>query len=243
MITGDFMNIDTTSFEVERIRNVYFSRYKHVNLYRYTPFDPAHLLLHFSRQKALLNAFKKHGIYNLEGKQILDVGCGAGNILSEYIEYGADPKNIFGVDILDEDLKKANSRYPYFGLLCGNCQTLPFPDNYFDIVTQYTVFTSILNYEIKKCVASEMLRVLKPRGLIVFYDFWPNNPANPNVKGVNIQQVKSLFPSCNFYVQNIVLAPPIARLIAPWSTLLCQIFEKIPWLCSHYLVGISNSIT
>ena len=36
-------------------------------------------------------------------------------------------------------------------------------------------------------------------------------------------------------LKRITLAPPLARAIAPYSVILCQILEKIPLLCTHYL--------
>ncbi|MDI6792500.1 MAG: hypothetical protein QME81_06490 [bacterium] len=43
-------------------------------------------------------------------------------------------------------------------------------------------------------IASEMLRVLKPDG-ILWYDFHMDNPKNTDVKGVKKKEVKQLFPN------------------------------------------------
>lgn len=225
--------------EIERIRRVYAARFDKIALGRYTPFDPAHLLLHYSRQRALLDLLKRHEIYSLKGKRILEVGCGAGDILLEYLEYEARPDDLFGIDALPAELVKGHHRSPNLGLACADGQSLPFSNRSFDLVTQYTVFTSILDSEVRKNVAGEMLRVLKPDGLIVFYDFWPNNPRNPDVRGLRVKEIRALFPGCKLDVQHIVLAPPIARRLAPLSSLACQLLEKLPWLCSHYMVGIT----
>lgn len=227
--------------EVERIRRVYDARYQKVDMRRYSPFDPAHLLLHLSRQQALLKLLKHQGIYTLEGKRILEVGCGAGEILLEYMGYNAHPCDLFGIDALPAELSKGHARSQNLGLSCADGQRLPFLDRSFDLVTQYTVFTSILDQEIRKNIAREMLRVIKPDGMIVFYDFWPNNPGNPDVKGVSLKDIRGFFPGCNLDILHIVLAPPIARRLAPISSLACQLLEKLPWLCSHYMVGIKPS--
>ena len=58
---------------------------------------------------------------------------------------------------------------------------LDFRTDSFDFVFQSTVFTSILDSEVRKEVAGEMLRVLKPGGVILWYDFHVNNPRNPDV--------------------------------------------------------------
>ena len=49
---------------------------------------------------------------------------------------------------------------------------------------QSTCFTSILDQEMKKSIAREVLRVLKDEGIILWYDFRYNNPKNPDVKGI-----------------------------------------------------------
>ena len=119
--------------------------------------------------------------------------------------------------------------------ICGDASKLPYEDESMDIVMQYTVFTSILESKMKRDIAREMLRVLKRDGMILWYDFHANNPANPNVRGVKKNEIYELFENCRIYLKRITLAPPVARAIAPFSIILCQILEKIPLLCTHYL--------
>jgi hypothetical protein len=80
-----------------------------------------------------------------------------------------------------------------------------------------------------------MLRVVKPRGVILWYDYHVNNPWNPDVRGVKKQEIRHLFPGCRVDLQRLTLAPPLARRLAPYSFLLCCLLEKIPLLCTHYL--------
>jgi ubiquinone/menaquinone biosynthesis C-methylase UbiE len=56
---------------------------------------------------------------------------------------------------------------------------LSFLDKTFDLVVQSAVFNSILDFEMKQQIASEMLRVLKDDGLILWYDYHVNNLRNP----------------------------------------------------------------
>ena len=100
---------------------------------------------------------------------------------------------------------------------------------------QSTVFTSILDARMKEELASEMCRVLKPDGSILWCDYHMNNPRNPDVKGVKRPEIHALFPKCEIRLQRITLAPPLARLVAPYSWLLCYFLSKLPWLCTHYI--------
>jgi SAM-dependent methyltransferase/GNAT superfamily N-acetyltransferase len=225
--------------ELDRIRSVYAQRDLHVDERRYTPFDPAHMILHHSREKALLSILKRNGIYSLSDLRILDVGCGAAGVLLEYMDYGAKPQDLFGIDLLPDKLLRGHERSPNLRLFCADGQNLPCADHSFDIVTSYTVFTSVLDASSRGRMASEMIRVLKSDGLIICYDFWPNNPRNPNVRGIHLWELKRLFPHSRYDVRRIVLGPPISRRLAPFAPLLCQLLEKIPILCSHYMLGIN----
>jgi hypothetical protein len=84
-------------------------------------------------------------------------------------------------------------------------------------------------------MASEMLRVVKPDGLIIWYDYYVNNPWNTDVRGVNKREIHRLFPGCRVELRRITLVPPLARLLAPYSWLSCYLLGRIPWLRTFYL--------
>ena len=161
-----------------------------------------------------------------------------GGVLREFIKYGAKPKYLYGIDLLDDRIEIAKDISPNINFKCGDASNLPYEDEYFDIVVQFTVFTSVLKKEIKKDIDKEMLRVLKKEGIILWYDFSYNNPKNPDVKGIKKKEVVNLFPNCKFTFKRVTLAPPIVRFIAPRSWLLCYLLEKLSFLCTHYLVII-----
>jgi SAM-dependent methyltransferase len=123
-------------------------------------------------------------------------------------------------------------------LIRANAASLDFPAGAFDLVLQATVFTSILDRELQARVAGEMMRVVKPGGLILWYDYYRDNPSNPDVRGVKRAEIHSLFPGCAIELERLTLAPPLARRVAPFSFLACFLLEKIPWLCTHYLGAI-----
>jgi len=61
----------------------------------------------------------------------------------------------------------ATKIHPNIDFKCGNAEALPLVGKSLDIVLQFTVFTSILEQGMKQNVAREMLRVLRPAGLII----------------------------------------------------------------------------
>ena len=228
---------DVDILEVERIREAYARRDANVDPLLYSMFHPAHLLLHQSRERALLRLLARSGICGLSSLRILEVGCGKCDVLSELLVLGAHVPHVHGVDLLLEHLREGKLRNSALRLSCADGGHLPLRDGSFDIVLQSTFLSSVLSDRIREKVAQEMLRVLRPGGLLISYDFWPNNPKNPDVRGLKLREVKRLFPAPGYDIQRIVLAPPIARPLVKVSRIACLVLEKVPWLCTHYLVG------
>jgi len=66
-----------------------------------------------------------------------------------------------------EIIEIAKKISPNINFRYGEASCIPFEEESFDIVMQFTVFTSILDEYMKKSIAREMLRVLKPDGIIL----------------------------------------------------------------------------
>lgn len=191
-----------------------------------------------SRERSLLSILKRLGIRDLKNKRILEVGCGSGDVLRDLIKWGAFPNSIVGMDLLEWRLSETALLCPQgVNILRGDAAAIPFAEAQFDVVMQSTVFTSVLDPKMKEMIAAEMVRVLKPAGVILWYDYHMNNPRNPDVQGVRLAEIAKLFKDCLVQMRRTTLAPPLTRLLAPYSPLLCCVLEKIPWLCTHY-VGV-----
>jgi ubiquinone/menaquinone biosynthesis C-methylase UbiE len=120
-------------------------------------------------------------------------------------------------------------------LRVGDAAHLPWPPASFQIVIASTVFTSILSDQVRYAVATEITRVLNPGGVLLWYDFFYNNPRNPNVRKVTRRELRSLFPGLIGEVKSVTLAPPVARFVSRYSVLAAQILATIPWLRTHLL--------
>ncbi|MGQ9688688.1 MAG: class I SAM-dependent methyltransferase [Desulfobaccales bacterium] len=202
----------------------------------YSWFSPGHLFLMQSREREVLRLLKSLGLNRLARQRILEVGCGDGLWLGELIKWGARPEHLCGLDLRADILAVARANLPAETLLIqANAAFLPFSASTFDLVLQSLVFTSILDPLMKQVAAGEMLRVLKPGGFILWYDYCVNNPANPDVRGVSKGEIRRLFPDCQLHLRRLSLAPPLARRLAPYSFLLCFMLEKLRFLNTHYL--------
>lgn len=219
--------------EAQRIKEAYARRQ---NDTRYSLFNPGALFMLQEVERKLLALLRRQQVQPLATKKILEIGCGTGYWLREFIRWGALPANLHGIDLLVDDVATAQVLCPPgVHIACGNAAQLPFPEAIFDLILQATVFTSVLDPGMKRQLAAEMLRVLKRGGLVLWYDYHVNNPRNPDVRGVKREEILRLFPGCHVALHPVTLAPPIVRTLAPYSWLLCALLSKIPWLCTHYL--------
>ena len=228
------------SIEAARIRKVYSQRN---NGSRYSAADPAHGLAVREREKRLLELLAVRGYSSLARNRILEIGCGTGHWLCQFVAWGARPENVSGIDILAERVEQARHSCPAgMQLMVQNAADMSFPDGGFDLVLQSTVFTSILDAHIRVRVAREMLRVLSPNGMILWYDFCVDNPFNPNVRGVGATEIEQLFPNCRIELEKLTLAPPLGRPLARISQSAYSVLSKMSMLCTHYLGTISRNV-
>lgn len=227
--------------ETARVREVYSRRASApTGDDLYSPANESYLFAIQSRQRALLRRLRSEGIWPLADRDILEVGSGNGGVLLELLGYGADPRRLHGADLLAERVAVARERLPHLPVSCASGSHLPYPDNSFDLVLQFTVFSSILDRGICYTVANEMERILRPGGAIVWYDFWIN-PLNKQTRGIRPNEIRDYFPGSRFTFDRITLAPPLARRLVPLSWSGAQLLEKLRLLNTHYLVIIRPS--
>ena len=225
--------------EESRIRSVYAQRQ---GSFRYSWFNQGHLFLVQKLERDILAILRERGLSLLQDKKILEIGCGQGQWLREFIKWGASPDNVTGIDVLPDRVAKARQLCPQgVHIHCGNAAKLPFADAGLDLVVQFTVFSSILDMSVKEMLAREMLRVLKESGFILWYDLYVNNPRNPDVRGIGRNEILHLFPGCRTELHRVSLAPPLARLLAPYSWLGCYALERMRVLNTHYLAVIQRN--
>ena len=221
--------------EACRIKEVYAKRATSKRE-RYSFLDPGFLFMNQEREVRLLALMAERKCSPLTDKKILEIGCGSGPGIREFIKWGARPENLVGIDLLPERVAEARCLCPKTVTLeTGNAERLPFASRSFDLVCQSTVFSSILAGDVRRRVAEEMVRVLKPGGSILWYDFFVKHPRNPDVLAMGKKLIHSLFPDCRVTLRRTTLAPPLTRAFAPYSWLLCCCLERLRFLDTHYI--------
>lgn len=127
----------------------------------------------------------------LKPKQVLDVATGTGDFALEAMKLA--PDKITGVDISEGMLKFGREKIAQkklsdkIELLKGDSENLPFPDDSFDAIT---VGFGVRNFENLEKGLQNMLRVLRPGGMLVVLEF-----SRPRVF-----PVKQLY---NFYFKRV----------------------------------------
>ena len=221
--------------ELQRLLGTYERRTHSVIAERYSRSNPGHLFALQEREAAMAAMLHADGLRSLAGLRILDVGCGRGATLRQYLEYDADPSRLWGIDLFPAFVDEARATSPGLQIICGSASDLPFPDHTFDFVSQFMLFTSVLDVDMKSRIAREIDRILVPGGRLLWYDFAFNNPANPEVRGIRLGEVRRLFPAFSVTYRRITLAPPLGRAIGHLGPAIYHLASVIRPLCTHYL--------
>lgn len=233
-------NLDSpvNSLEAERIKREYVRRGREIPPDKYSWVHASNRFQYSRLWSNCIEALAMSDAYPLNGMRVLDVGCGRGSWLLEFVQCGASPSDVFGIDLVEQRVQAARAAVPAAEIHLGDATNLPWPDQHFDVVTQFTVFSSILDAGMRRDVAREMLRVLKPDGVILWYDLAMNNFRNPSVRGIPPWEITALFPECLAKSRRVTLAPPLSRFVTRYSWTLGSALESLPLLRTHRLALI-----
>jgi SAM-dependent methyltransferase len=109
-----------------------------------------------------LQLIRRH--VDLEGRRILDMGCGVGAFVRRLGEYSDE---VYGTDIDRERVAEGTEEVPNLGLAV--CEQLPFADDTFDVIILHEVLEHVTD---DQQTLREARRVLAPDGKVVV--FCPN---------------------------------------------------------------------
>jgi ubiquinone/menaquinone biosynthesis C-methylase UbiE len=221
--------------ERERILREYERRSLKADNNRYANWDPVQLFIRASRERTALQLLNRAGSFPQTGDKCLEVGYGRLGWLGTLISWGLREQDLCGIELDERRASIAREVLPAADLRVGDATALPWEGGIFKLVVLSTVFTSILQREMRQRVAQEIVRVLAPGGALLWYDFAYNNPSNPNVRKVSRGEIGRLFGELRGTIVKVTLAPPLARIVVPRSWLLATFLEAVPILRTHLL--------
>lgn len=142
---------------------------------------------------------------------VLDVGCGGGDLLRMIREVSSPGTRFFGLDISEKLCEIARKNNPDAEIVKGDAESLPYKDNTFDFVFMTEALEHMLDH--KKAVM-EVGRVLKPDGIFVVtvpnrdwlqYDFYKPFIDKHRFQPVQdhyfrFQELKDLLTSCKLRI-------------------------------------------
>ena len=227
--------------EVEQIKDRYARRATSASGGRYDLVNPAVYMSVQERERTLLRWIRNCGIAPLASRRLIEIGCGTGHNLLDFLRFGFLPSNLVGNELLPERVEAARRVLP--SELCivpGDAMDLHLPEGSFDVVYQSTVFTSILDRDFQQALAARMWTWVKPGGGVLWYDFTFDNPRNPDVAGVPVRRIKALFPEGRLTCWRVTLAPPLARLLTRVHPALCTLVNSMSFLRTHVLCWVKK---
>jgi ubiquinone/menaquinone biosynthesis C-methylase UbiE len=115
-------------------------------------------------QRAALGEFRSL----LNGKRVLEVGCGTGYWFDDFNKWGA--RSIYGIDISRAMLKTSGSN----GVAEASATDLPFANGSFDVVLAISVLEHLTETEDVRQAIGEIVRVLNNNGYAICLELsWP----------------------------------------------------------------------
>jgi len=214
--------------EIDRLRHMYSTQYNpdpQDRNYIWHPLNPISIYYRQAQERAIAELFRKNKL-SLPDLHVLDIGCGNGGLLRYLASLGIPPNQLSGIDLMSNRITAASQLVPLgISLIAGNAESLPYTDHFFDFITQFTVFSSILDTQLRHRIADEMMRVLKTDGYVLWYDFYKTH--NANLHSTSIQEAQQLFPGMAVrYLQR--MHPVNITRIMRHSRFLAGLLELLP---------------
>lgn len=189
------------------------------------------------RLRTLVKLWNAHGWSSLADLAITEVGCGAGGNLQDLLRLGASPARLQGLELIAERAAQARAALPAAVHIAeGDATQAPLAEGSQQAVLAFTLFSSLLDAAFRRHMAETLWRWVAPGGGVLVYDFVVDNPRNPDVRGVPLAELRSLFPQGRIASRRLTLAPPLARrlpplCIAPASVLLYPLrTHRLTWV-------------
>ncbi|MBV5329225.1 MAG: class I SAM-dependent methyltransferase [Chlorobium sp.] len=133
---------------------------------RYSLTNPSVYMAYQERQRAILNFFAHYfPVSRLLDLKLMEVGCGDGKNLLDFLRFGFMTQNLSGIELLPERVAAARKILPTeLTIHEGDANVADIAANSQDIVFQSVVFSSILDANFQQELARRMWQWVRPGG-------------------------------------------------------------------------------
>lgn len=222
--------------ELDRIRSEYmkdYRDYKRSINHPWHPLNPVAIYYRQTRERAVSEILRKLPL-EMDVVRCLDIGCGFGGFLQFLASSGIASQHLHGIDIMPERSSIAKSLLPSeTTVVISDAAKLPYPDECFNLVSQLTVISSILDPAMRANVCNEMQRTLQPGGYALWYDMYRTRSSSTTA--IPYKEVLRLFQQCRI-VEIRHLHSHLASRIVNISQNLCTLLENIPGFPKTHLL-------
>jgi ubiquinone/menaquinone biosynthesis C-methylase UbiE len=192
--------------------------------------NPEVMFQTFAVDRANISALQKLDL-DRENARVLDVGCGDGASLLQFIRLGFRPSNLVGIDTSDARIAHAAEFLPGVGFRKESADALPFGDGEFDLVFESTMLGTLESPTLLENIAREMLRVTKTRGYVMLAD-WRYSREGSGVKtAISPALIAKLFLVGNatrvVARESGALVPPIGRRLSRFTPSLYFLTQRL----------------
>lgn len=150
---------------------------------------------------------------DVEGRRVLDAGCGAGHLTAELSDRGA---SVVGLDASSKMLGYAIERTPEADVLRADLGTvLPFAESAFDGVVSSLAFHYVEDW---KPLFRDLRRILRPGGWIVFSVQHPHADFEEYDDACNYHEVERVSATWNSFGEKVEVPTyrrPLAAVLEP----------------------------
>ena len=198
-------------------------------------------MLFRSRLTSRIHAALGRAGVDLAGARVLDVGCGTGRGMAWLLDRGVRPGRLLGVDLIVPRLLEARARVPSAALAIADGARLPLRDGGFDVAVALTTLSSMPSEPMRRHAAAEMLRVIRPGGVVLCYEFAWHNPFNPYTVALGPRRLRELFAGAQVSLHRVTLHPLLVRMLLPLGPRVLDALEAVRPLRSHCLALVTKA--
>lgn len=177
--------------------------------------------------------------YDVSVDRYFDFGCASGRIIRQFV-FQSNVDEIWGSDLNERHIRWIMEYLPNTIKPINNTclPYLPLPDNYFDLVTAFSVFTHISTFD--TAWLSELRRITKPKGLLYItlqmgdsWEFWQSRCKKSPTQG-DVKWVLNQYPEfTNLKLTNKVMCVNSGA-VGPYHSLIFHSEEYILKNWSRY---------
>ncbi len=187
------------------------------------------------RRRAAAELMTRLGVFPREGAKVLEVGCGEGGLLPDFLGFRLAARDLYGIDLDPTRLAGARRRLPGCHFAAADAAALPFAAASFDLVVASTVLSSLLEDPLQEGVAAEIARVLRPGGRLPPLRPRGREPGQPQRARRARPPPGPALPGPRRPGAPGHPRPPLCRALLPRWTPFAALLEGLPFLRSHLL--------